>query len=234
MQEMLSRLGENAGWLAYAILFLYTLGGGMVALIAAGVLCSLGKLDITACIIIAIIANTLGDTLLFYLSRYGKEQFAPYLTKHRRNIALAYALVRKRGDIIILVQKFLYGFKTLVPIAIGLTRYSFVKFSALNFASAVIWALVIGLASFYAGDAIMGAYERASYIGVAVILAILVAIIAYFRHFTRRRVPKLEPNSGANLNLNEDLGANLDEISPEISAEISPVNFTANSQKDAQ
>ena len=47
----------------YIVLFLYSLGGGMVALIAAGILSFAGKMDITLSIIVAAVANTIGDTL---------------------------------------------------------------------------------------------------------------------------------------------------------------------------
>ena len=37
----------------YLVVFLYSLGGGMVAIIAAGVLAHLGKMDITVSIVLA-------------------------------------------------------------------------------------------------------------------------------------------------------------------------------------
>lgn len=148
MQEILTDLTTYG----YALLFLYTLGGGMVALIAAGVLSAGGRLDIGASIAIATFANALGDSLLFYIGRYNKSAIMPYLRGHERKLAYAYLLIRRRGSLVIFLQKFIYGVKTLVPIAIGLTRYSFVKFSILNLLSSFIWAVAIGLASYYLGD----------------------------------------------------------------------------------
>ena len=56
----------------YVILFLYSLGGGFVALIGAAVLSYAGKMDLGLSIAVAVVANFLGDTLLFYLARYQK------------------------------------------------------------------------------------------------------------------------------------------------------------------
>ena len=146
----------------YIILFLYSLGGGMVAIIAAGVLSFNGQMDLTISIIVAFIANTLGDTLLFYMTRYNKPMMNPYLKKHRRKLALSHILMKRYGDKIIFFQKFVYGIKTLIPMAIGLTKYSFTKFNILNAISALIWAVGLGYVSYSAGEVLM---NFANYIG---------------------------------------------------------------------
>jgi len=66
-------------------------------------------------------------------------------------------MMKKYGDKIIFFQKFIYGVKTLVPIAIGLTRYNFKKFTIYNLISAFIWALLFGLGSFYSGKYLLEA-----------------------------------------------------------------------------
>ena len=63
----------------YIVLFFYSLGGGMVALIAAGILSFAGKMDITLSIIVAAVANTIGDTLIFYVARFNKNSLMPYI-----------------------------------------------------------------------------------------------------------------------------------------------------------
>ena len=161
-----------------------------MALAAAGVLSSAGELNIVLCIVIACISNFIGDSGLFLVSRYNKKEIMPYLRKQRRNLALAQILFRKYGDRIILIKKFIYGLKTLVPIAIGITKYSFLKFSVINAVSSLIWALVVGLLSYYAGDFVRGLYERikeAPWIAPLILAAIAAIIVAYFRFATRKR-----------------------------------------------
>ena len=58
-----------------------------------------------------------------------------------------------------MIQKFVYGIKTLIPIAIGLTKYDFKKFAILNVLSAAVWALVFGFGSYYSGSALVKAAE---------------------------------------------------------------------------
>jgi membrane protein DedA with SNARE-associated domain len=136
----------------YIGLFLYSLGGGFIALIGAGVLSFMGKMDLTLSMTIAFLANAIGDVLLFYMARYQKSMMMEGLRKHRRKLALSHVLMKKYGSWIILFQKFVYGIKTLIPIAIGLTKYDFKKFAILNVLSSGVWALTFGFGSYYSGE----------------------------------------------------------------------------------
>ncbi|NPA60170.1 MAG: DedA family protein [Epsilonproteobacteria bacterium] len=142
---------SNLATYGYIGLFLYSLGGGFIALVGAGVLSFMGKMDLTTSMSVAFVANALGDMLLLYMARYQKSMMMEGLKKHRRKLALAHIMMKKNGSWIILIQKFVYGIKTLIPIAIGLTKYDAKKFAILNVLSAGIWALVFGLGSYYSG-----------------------------------------------------------------------------------
>ena len=150
---------SNLATYGYIGLFLYSLGGGFVALIGAAVLSFMGKMDLSLSISIAFVANALGDVLLFYMARYQKSMMMEGIKKHRRKLALSHMLMKKYGSWIILFQKYVYGIKTLIPIAIGLTKYDFKKFLILNIGSSAIWALSVGLGSYYFGGALVKVAE---------------------------------------------------------------------------
>jgi len=155
MDDMLHNL-ETYG---YVVLFLYSFGGGFLALMGAGVLSYTGHMDLTTSILVAFIANFIGDMVLFYMGRYNKKDVMVYMHKHKRKLALSHILMKKHGSWVIFLQKYLYGIKTLIPLAIGITKYNLKKFAVLNFIAAALWSLVIGLGSFMAGEAIRSAYE---------------------------------------------------------------------------
>jgi len=142
---------SNLATYGYIGLFIYSLGGGFVALIGAGVLSYMGKMDLATSMAVAFSANVIGDIMLVYMARYQKSMMMESLKKHRRKLALSHVLMKKYGSWIVLIQKFVYGIKTLVPIAIGLTKYDMKKFIVLNIASSVVWVLAFGLGSFYFG-----------------------------------------------------------------------------------
>lgn len=162
----------------------------MVAIIAAGILSYAGKMDLSTSIFVAFLANALGDSLLFYMSRYNKSQFMPYLKKHRRKLALSHILMKRYGDKIIFFQKFVYGIKTLIPIAIGLTKYSFLKFNILNIVSAAIWAMILGFGSFYAGNALSnfaGYFSTYPWLAPLCIGTLLLMLWLYLQNATKKR-----------------------------------------------
>jgi len=150
---------SNLATYGYIGLFLYSLGGGFVALVGAGILSFMGKMDLATSMGIAFIANSLGDTLLFYLARYQKSLIMQNIKKHRRKLALAHIMMKKYGSWIILIQKFIYGIKTLIPIAIGLTKYDFKRFNILNVLSAGVWTIVFGFGSYYSGSILIKLIE---------------------------------------------------------------------------
>jgi membrane protein DedA with SNARE-associated domain len=140
---------SNLSTYGYIALFIYSLGGGFVGIVAAGVLSYMGKMDLATSIAVAFLGNALGDVMLFWLTRYQKTMMVDTLRKHRRKLALSHILMKKHGDWVIFIQKFIYGLKTIVPIAIALTKYDFKKFTILNIFAALIWALVFGLLSYF-------------------------------------------------------------------------------------
>ena len=174
----------------YIILFAYSLGGGMVAIIAAGILSYAGKMDLHTSIAVAFVANALGDSMLFYMSRYNKAQIMPYVKKHKRKLALSHILMKKHGDKIIFFQKFVYGIKTLIPIGIGMTKYPVIKFNILNIISAFFWAVILGYASFSAGETLSNASGYLSshpWIAPLILGSLLGGIWYYFKVMTAKK-----------------------------------------------
>jgi len=178
MQETIDTLIKYG----YIILFLYSLGGGMVAILAAGVLSSSGKLDLALCISLAFVANVLGSTLLFILGKYFKKDLKIFLKKHSRKFALARLKMAQYGSFLIFLQKFIYGLKTFIPMAAGLMKYNFAKFFIINALASLVWAVGFGYLGFAFGAVItkfvdtLGAYP---YI-MPLFLLVLVGVIYYY------------------------------------------------------
>ncbi len=175
MNDLLSQLSTYG----YIILFLYSMGGGFFALVAAAMLSFSGKMDLALSIAVAGVANFLGDTFLFYFGRNYKKEVAGYVKKYRRKVAYAYILIKRYGNFVVVIQKFLYGFKTIVPIAMGFSKYDFKKFTIINLASSVLWSVFFGLLGFLGGSALekifAELYQKTYYL--AIIAALAAAII---------------------------------------------------------
>jgi membrane protein DedA with SNARE-associated domain len=63
----------------------------------------------------------------------------------------------------------------------GLTKYSFQKFTIYNIFASAIWAIVIGYASFMMGEVLLTYAEEYKYYGVGVILLLVFGISYYVK-----------------------------------------------------
>ncbi|MFA5235145.1 MAG: DedA family protein [Sulfurimonas sp.] len=182
---------SNLATYGYIGLFLYSLGGGFVAIVAAGVLSYMGKMDLGLSIFIAFMANAMGSFLLFYMARYQKSIMMEGLRKHRRKLALAHILLKKNDSWIIVVQKFIYGIKTIIPITIGLTKYDFRKFAIFNVFGAGVWALVFGFGSYYSGGFLVKLAETISqkpWIAPIILVTFGGTLWLYMTYATKKKV----------------------------------------------
>lgn len=144
----------------YIFLFFYSLGGGLVGIVAAGVLSALGKMDLTLSIFIASIANLIGSTLLAYLGRYQKKEFQKYIKQHQGKVALVRLWLIKYGVLLIFANKYIYGFKTLLPLIVGMSAYSLPKFLLYNAIASCLWGILMGVSGFLASNLAMEIFER--------------------------------------------------------------------------
>ena len=170
----------------YVALFLYSFGGGFVGLVFAGVLSYSGDLNIYLSILVAGVSNFLGDQFLFFLARKNKSYAKDMMKKYGRKIALAHLMMRKYGSLVIFVQKYIYGIKTLIPLAMGLTKYSAVKFMIFNILATILWAVIVGYASYSAGEYILSISDDFKYIGLGLVLVIFLLISYVFKRIEKK------------------------------------------------
>lgn len=135
----------------YIIIFLYSLGGGFVALLAGSVVAYAEQMNIIAVILAASVGNFIGSQFLFILARKQKQDVYRSLQKHRRKIALVRYWLGQYGMAVIFVQKYIYAIKTFVPLVMGISQYDTWRFSFYNLLASFVWGISIGLGAFLLG-----------------------------------------------------------------------------------
>ena len=165
----------------YVVLFLYSFGGGFLALAVAGVLSYAGELNIYITIVTAFCANFIGDQFLFFLARNNKSYAKEMMNKYKRKIALAHLMMRKYGYLVIFIQKYLYGIKTLIPLVMGLTKYNTKNFMFFNLLASILWSIVIGTISYILGEAVYTYTDDFKTYGIAVIIVLILFMLYFFR-----------------------------------------------------
>jgi len=165
----------------YIALFLYSFGGGMLALAIASVFAYSGELNIYYVIVIATIANIIGDQFLFLIARNNKQKAQDMIKKYQNQVDMAHNMMAKYGWVAIIIQKYIYGIKTIIPLVIGLTTYQNNKFLFFNILGAIIWGLVVGLSAYFLGDIVLSFLEEYKNYGVIFLLLIVVSIVIWIK-----------------------------------------------------
>lgn len=139
----------------YIILFAWGMLEGEAGLVMAGLLSHTGDMNLYFAIFVAGLGGFAGDQVYFYIGRFNKGYVHRKFKGQRRKFALAHLLLKKHGWPIIFMQRYMYGMRTIIPISIGLTRYSAKMFAFINLLSAWLWAAITIVPVWYFGEEIL-------------------------------------------------------------------------------
>jgi len=173
----------------YFILFGWSILEGESGLLMAGLLCHTSDMNLYLAIFIAGLGAFVGDQIYFAIGRYNKNYVLSKLVSQRRKFALAHLLLKKYGWGIIFVQRYMYGLRTIIPISIGLTKYSARDFAIINLLSAWCWASVTIVPVWYFGDEVLYVLNLAKeywYITLLLIITLFSAIFLYIKIKTKQ------------------------------------------------
>jgi len=174
----------------YIILFAWSILEGEAGLIMAGLLSHTGDMNMYIAIFVAGLGGFVGDQIYFYTGRFNKTYVHKKFKGQRRKFALAHILLQKYGWPIIFVQRYMYGMRTIIPISIGLTRYSAKTFAFINLISAWCWAAITIVPVWYFGEEILVILKWLKehwYFALPFALAIGGSIIYYFHIMTKKK-----------------------------------------------
>jgi membrane protein DedA with SNARE-associated domain len=175
----------------YIVLFLWSILEGETGLIMAGIMSHTGDMVVGLAIFIAGLGGFVGDQIYFYIGRYNKKYINEKLKSQRRKFAFAHLLLKKYGWPIIFVQRYMYGLRTIIPMAIGTTRYNAKTFAFINLISAWCWAAITIIPAYIFGEEILELLSVAKeYWYLAIPLAIVVIGTVYY--YLNKATSKLE------------------------------------------
>ena len=161
---------------------------GETILALAGLAAYRGYLDFRWVVLIAMVAGFLGDQFYFFLGRYkGSAILARFPNWQERAHRFDTMLARWHAPLIIGIR-FMYGFRIVGPILLGMGRVPAWKFMLYNFIGAAIWApLIAGIGYLFGSalEAILVDIKR--YEMWAALIIVGVGIVAVLVHFVRAR-----------------------------------------------
>jgi membrane protein DedA with SNARE-associated domain len=189
----------------YFILFGWSILEGETGLFMAGLLCYSGDMNLYLAIFVAGLGGFVGDQLYFFIGRYNKSYVTKKFVSQRRKFALAHLLLKKYGWSIIFIQRYMYGLRTIIPISIGLTKYSAKSFAFINLISAWCWASVTIIPVWYFGKEVLIIIDIAKEYWYVVLILISIFFTSLYLYFKSTSIKAKKNNKKVYKKINKQI-----------------------------
>ncbi|MGZ5040201.1 MAG: DedA family protein [Usitatibacter sp.] len=164
----------------YIAVFIGAFLEGETILALGGLAAHRGYLDFLAVVVIAMFAGFLGDQFFFFLGRrHGARILARFPDAHERAQRFDRMLARWHAPLIIGIR-FMYGFRILGPVLLGMCRVPAWKFVVYNFIGAALWAPLIAGIGYLFGQALESVLHDLKNVELLAFVALLVLGIGIF------------------------------------------------------
>lgn len=167
----------------YPVVFVGTLIEGETVLLLAGFAAQSGYLELQWVIATAVAGGLLGEQIWFFVGRRYGDRLLARFPKLRSKTRRVRALLVRYQLPAILSLRFLYGLRTVGPIAIGMSPVPWARFAALDFAAAVVWAAAVASIGYAFGQALqmwLGSLKHIEHV-LALVLIAAGAALWWFR-----------------------------------------------------
>lgn len=173
----------------YLALFAGSLLEGETVLILAGLAAHQGYLQLQWVMLVAMTGGFIGDQFYFWL---GRRHGAWVLSRYPGLVPVferANVLIARYHEVLIVGVRFLYGLRTVGPMALGMSVVQAWRFALFNALGAVIWAVAIGGAGYLFGNALELLMQDFKKLEQTVLVVILFAAFALWgwRRFKFKR-----------------------------------------------
>jgi membrane protein DedA with SNARE-associated domain len=136
------------------VVYLGVIIEGESVLIAAGFLAHQGVMNPFAVFLAAFAGSVTGDQVMFYAGRYFAGSRMVQQQMARPLSAKVLDHIHRNEILFILSFRFIYGIRTISPIALGVAGVRPGLYAALNLVSAAVWAAVFTVAGYLFGQTI--------------------------------------------------------------------------------
>jgi membrane protein DedA with SNARE-associated domain len=175
MEELVAQWG-------YLAVLIGTFFEGETVLVLGGFAAHQGYLRLDLVMACAFVGSLCGDQVWFWVGRrFGRR----WLERHpgkAQAVERVTGMLDRWGAWFVLSFRFLYGLRSISPVAIGLTSISALRFTALNVVAASLWSVAVGFLGYVSGNAVEAVLGRLSVWEHRIMAAIGIALALYVIH----------------------------------------------------
>lgn len=173
----------------YALLFFACFFEGTLAMVAGGLLWSIGAVAFWPMYLVLLAADISSDTCWYLLGRFGTrafiERWGHVFGIEHENLARAQRRFSRHDILIIILSKLTMGFGLAIPtlITVGTLRIPYPRFITINTVGALVWVLAMILVGAYVGEIFkpLALWQQLSLSVIA-----LGAVILFIQYIQRR------------------------------------------------
>ena len=160
----------------YAIVFVGTIFEGETIVALAGFAAYQEYLLFRYIIPIAILGAVIGDHVFFYLGRWKGKAILARCPSIETRMEKVHTLLARYHGWAIFGSRFMYGFRAGIPVILGMSKVSGLKFSFFNTLGAIVWAFFFTLGGYVFGGAIEQFLGNAKKIEGVIVLSVLLVV----------------------------------------------------------
>jgi membrane protein DedA with SNARE-associated domain len=186
-------VSSKLGYLLPAIIGLESMGipsPGETALVAAAVLASQGKLQISLVILIGCASAIVGDNIGYWLGRkVGREVLerpGPFYKRRMTLIRVGDEFFEKHGGKTVFLARWIALIRVAAAWLAGINEMKFSHFFVWNALGGITWGVTFGLVGYYAGQAGKKVLAQAGIVGAIVLGVMIVGGLLWLRVRERR------------------------------------------------
>ena len=138
----------------YWALLVGTFCEGETVLLLAGIAAHQGYLQLPWVIAVAFCGSFLGDQLFFVMGRLKGKHVLAKRPLWQVRTERVHRLLERYQNPVILGYRFLYGLRSVIPFAVGVSRITSSRFVLCNALNALVWAVSLGTAGYFCGAAV--------------------------------------------------------------------------------
>jgi membrane protein DedA with SNARE-associated domain len=172
MNDLLPHLG-------YPAVFLGTLVEGETFILVAGFLAHRGYFDLVPIILLATLGAFTGDLVYFLAGRHYGRALLERSSRAKALVPWLERFMSRHHVLWIFTMRYLYGIRWLGAALAGSSRMSLKRFSALSFPSCLVWATVVGLLGYGAGEMLEAFLVDVARYEIWIALALVLGVLGY-------------------------------------------------------
>ena len=164
----------------YAAVFLGGIFEGEAVLVLGGLAAYGGFLNLPFVFLFALAGAMASDWSLFFIGRYKGKKVIERWPKIKNIMLKPQKLIDKRAAFISFALRFMYGFRIVVPLSLGMSAVRTSVFLFFNTLGSILWVLTVGISGYFFGDILEIFLGKLKHYEFKIIISTFIGAIAIY------------------------------------------------------